>query len=173
MVLSYNYFTQTANQIQELAIDELKTNSEIEAYSISNSLSNAIYAITSNLEIIANSPSTVDENISTIQTLLNIGRDSTNNLTDGYYFLDKNGRLVTFTGIEKEENVKFTGVDLSYMNYFQFPKHNGTLYISTVIDSNDNVPRIYISMPVLENNNKGLEAVGGEEKKYHHHQIVT
>ncbi|WP_144729814.1 sensor histidine kinase [Candidatus Nitrosocosmicus arcticus] len=161
MVLSYNYFTQTANQIQELAIDELETNSEIEAHSISNSLSNAIYAITSNLEIIANSPSTVDENISTIQTLLNIGRDSTNNLTDGYYFLDKNGRLTTFTGIEKEENVKYKGVDLSYRNYFQIPKHNGTLYISTVIDSNDNVPRIYISMPVFENNKKGLEAVGG------------
>ena len=151
-IISYNYFTQTANQIQELAIDELKTNSEIEAYSISNSLSNAMYAIISNLEIIANSPSTIEGNTSATQTLLNIGLDSTNNLTDGYYFLDENGMLMTFTGIEKEENSIYKGVDLSHRNYFQVPKQNGTLYTSTVIDSNDNVPRIYISMPILENN---------------------
>ena len=84
-VFSYNYFTQTANQIQELAIKELQTNAEIEAYSISNSLSNAISAITSNLLLIANSPSTMEGNISKIQTLLNFGLESTSNLTDGYY----------------------------------------------------------------------------------------
>jgi len=151
-IFSYNYFTQTANQVQELAIDDLQINSEIEAYSISNSLSNAMYAIISNLEIIANSPSTIEGNTSATQTLLNIGLDSTNNLTDGYYFLDENGMLMTFTGIEKEENSIYKGVDLSHRNYFQVPKQNGTLYTSTVIDSNDNVPRIYISMPILENN---------------------
>lgn len=151
-ILSYNYFAQTANQIQELAINDLQTNSEIEAYSISNSLSNAIYAIISNLEIIASSPSTIEENISRIQTLLNVGLVSTNNLTDGYYFLDENGRLVTFTGIEKEENARYQGIDLSHRSYFQVPRQNGSLYISTVIDSNDNIPRIYISLPILENN---------------------
>ena len=76
-IFSYNYFTQTADQIQELAINDLQTNAEIEAYSISNSLSNAISVITSNLKLIANSPSVMDGNISRIQTLLNIGLEST------------------------------------------------------------------------------------------------
>jgi signal transduction histidine kinase len=151
-ILSYNYFTQTANQIQDLAIDDLQTNSEIEAYSISNSLSNAISAITSNLILIANSPSVIEGNISRIQTLLNAGLDSTRNLTDGYYFLDSNGRLAAFTGIEREENTNYKDIDLSHRDYFQIPKQNGTMYISTVIDSNDNIPRLFISFPVLENN---------------------
>jgi signal transduction histidine kinase len=164
IIISYNYFTQTGNQIQQLAVVDLQTNSEIEAYSISNSLSNAISAITSNLAIIANSPSTIGGNISSIQALLNIGLDSTKNLADGYYFLDSNGRLVTFTGIEKEENARYEGVDLSYRNYFQVPKQNGTLYISTVIDSNDNVPRIYVSQPILQNSQaRYLETVQGIE----------
>ena len=154
-ILSYNYFTQTANQIQELAINDLQTNAEIEAYSISNSLSNAISVITSNLKLIANSPAVMDENISRIQILLNLGLESTRNLTDGYYFLDNNGRLVTFTGIEKEENADYKGVDLSHRNYFQIPKQNQTLYISTIIDSNDNMSRMYISFPILENNQSG------------------
>ncbi|MDQ2685310.1 MAG: PDC sensor domain-containing protein, partial [Thermoproteota archaeon] len=151
-ILSYNYFTQTANQIQDLAIDDLQTNSEIEAYSISNSLSNAISALTSNLILIANSPSVIEGNISRIQTLLNAGLDSTRNLTDGYYFLDSSGRLAAFTGIEREENANYKDIDLSHRDYFQIPKQNGTMYISTVIDSNDNIPRLFISFPVLENN---------------------
>ena len=162
-ILSYNYFTQTANQIQELAINDLQTNAEIEAYSISNSLSNAISAITSNLKLIANSPPVMDGNISKIQTLLNLGLESTRNLTDGYYFLDNSGRLVTFTGIEKEENADYKGIDLSHRNYFQIPKQNEILYISTVIDSNDNMSRMYISFPILENNqSRPLETMASE-----------
>lgn len=148
-IFSFNYFTQTANKIQGLAIDDLQINSEIEAYSISNSLSNAISAITTNLQIIASSPSTNQENISRIQTLLDIGLESTSNLTDGYYYLNRDGKLVTFTGIEKEENAGYTDIDLSHRSYFQVPKENGTLFISTIIDSNDNVPRMYISMPIF------------------------
>ena len=155
-ILSYNYFTQTANQIQKLAIDDLQTNAEIEAFSISNSLSNAISAITSNLILIANSPSSMEGNLSKIQILLNLGQESTSNLTDGYYFLDNNGRLKTFTGIEKEQNTNYRDIDLSHREYFQIPKQNKIPYISTVIDSNDNVPRMYISFPILENNQTGL-----------------
>jgi signal transduction histidine kinase len=151
-IFSYNYFTQTANQIRELAINDLQTNAEIEAYSISNSLSNAISAVTSNLIIIANSPSTMEGNISKIQTLLNFGQESTINLTDGYYYLDSTGKLKTFTGIEKEQNKGYRDIDLSYREYFQVPKKNQSPYISTVIDSNDNVPRMYISFPILEIN---------------------
>ena len=155
-IFYYNYFDQTANQIQELAIDDLQTNAEIEAYSISNSLTNAIYAITSSVELIAHSPSAVEGNIPTIQTLLNIGLNSTRNLTDGFYYLDNNGRLVTFTGVEKEENANYRGIDLSHRSYFQIPKQNEIPHISTVIDSNDNVPRIYISFPILESNQTRL-----------------
>jgi signal transduction histidine kinase len=163
-IFSYNYFTQTADQIQELAISDLQTNTEIEAYSISNSLSNAISAITSNLILIANSPSTMDGNITTIQTLLDIGLDSTRNLTDGYYFLDSSGRLKTFTGIEKDQNTKYRDIDLSHREYFQIPKQSEIPYISTVIDSNDNVPRIYISFPILENNQTRLSESESESE---------
>lgn len=151
-IFSYNYFTQSANQIQELAINDLQTNAEIEAYSISNSLSNAISVITSNLRLIANSPSILEGNISKIQTLINIGQETTNELTDGFYILDSNGTLVTFTGIEKEENAGYKGIDLSHRAYFQIPKQDKTPYISTVIDSNDNIPRMYLSFPILESN---------------------
>ena len=77
-ILSFNYFTQTANQIQELALDDLQTNSEIEVYSISNILQNSIYFVNSNLERIVNSPSITNSNITGIQRLLDLALNSTN-----------------------------------------------------------------------------------------------
>ena len=155
-ILSFNYFAQTANQIQELALDDLQTNSEIEVYSISNILQNSIYFVNSNLERIVNSPSITNWNITGIQRLLDLALNSTNYVADGYYLLDRNGSLVTFTGINKEQYAPFKGINLSHRDYFQIPKLNGTLYTSTVIESNDSVPRIYISFPITRSNNTEL-----------------
>lgn len=148
-LFSYSYFTQTTDNIQYLAVRELQTNSEIEAFSISNGLGNAIYAIRSNLELIASSPSTTDWNLTRIQILLDKALESTSNLTDGYYLLDNDGKMVTFTGIDKKDNAKYIGTDLSSRDYFKGPKQNGTNYISTVILSNDNIPRMYVSVPIF------------------------
>ena len=154
--LCYNYFTQTANQIQELALDDLQTNSEIEVYGISNILENSIYFVNSNLERIVNSPSITNWNITGIQRLLDLALNSTNYVADGYYLIDSNGTLVTFTGVNKEQYASYKGINLGHRDYFQIPKQNGTLYTSTVVESNDNVSRIYISYPITRNNNTEL-----------------
>ena len=155
-VFSYNYFTQTANQIQELALDDLQTNSEIEVYGISNILENSIYFVNSNLERIVNSPSITNWNITGIQRLLDLALNSTNYVADGYYLLDSNGTLVTFTGINKEQYAPYKGINLGHRDYFQIPKQNGTHYTSSVIESNDDIPRIYISFPITRSNNTEL-----------------
>jgi signal transduction histidine kinase len=148
---SYNYFTQTAKRIQELAIEDMQTSLDIEVHGISDALSNAFTSVISNLEVIANTTAITKSNILVSQTLLDAALSSTRNLTDGYYLLDKNGTLVAFTGMYKEENAKYIGINLSYRDYFQVPKQNGTLHVSTVIESNDNVPRMYISVPIVSN----------------------
>ena len=155
-IFSYNYFTQTANQIQELALDDLQTNSEIEVYSISNLLENSIYFVNANLERIVNSPSVTNWNITGVQRLLDLALNSTNYVADGFYLLDSKGTLVTFTGINNEQYASYKGIDLGYRDYFQIPKQTGTIYISTVIESNDNIPRIYISLPIIRNNNSEI-----------------
>lgn len=164
-IFSYNYFAKTTEQIQELIINDLKLNTEIETYSISNILSNAISSVTSNLMIIAGSPSIVEGNISKIQPLLDIAQNSTSNLTNGYYLLNKDGIVITYNDIDKGIFPNYKGVNLSHRDYFQIPKQNKTLYISTVINSNDAVPRMYISIPVFKNKQAGAVVVGTEKNQ--------
>ena len=52
--------------------------------------------------------------------------------------------------------MRITKVSISHRDYFQIPKQTGTIYISTVIESNDNISRIYISLPIIRNNNAEL-----------------
>jgi signal transduction histidine kinase len=150
-VFSYNYFTQTAERIQSLATDDLQTNTEIESYSISNTLSNAISGVTSNLKIISSALSNSGWNESGTLALLETAQLTSHSLTDGYYHLNENGTLLTFTGMNKGMYAEYKGINLGYRDYFQEPKQKGTMYISTVIDSNDRVPRIYLSIPIIEN----------------------
>jgi signal transduction histidine kinase len=58
--------------------------------------------------------------------------------------------------MNKEQYAYYKGINLGHRDYFQIPKQNGTLYTSTVIESNDNVSRIYISSPITRNNNTEL-----------------
>ncbi len=58
---------------------------------------------------------------------------------------------MAFTRIEKEANEKYKGINLGYRDYFRIPVQRGTPYISTVIDSNDRIPRMYLSFPVFDN----------------------
>ena len=44
---------------------------------------------------------------------------------------------------------KYKGIDLSYRPYFSIPRDAHTQYYSSLIESNDKVPRLYISYPVL------------------------
>ena len=164
-IFSYNYFTQTANQIQELALDDLQTNSEIEVYSISNLLENSIHFVNANLERIAISQSVTNWNITGVQRLLDLALNSTNYIADGYYLLDSKGTLVTFTGINKEQYASYKGINLGYRDYFQIPKQTGTIYISTVIESNDNIPRIYVSLPIIRNNNTEILDVTADQQQ--------
>lgn len=151
-VVSYNYFALTVNEVQELALSDLETNSEIEVYSISNILSNSIFFINSNLERTVNSPSVLNWNITGIERLLVLSQNTTDQLTDGYYLLDRNGTLITFTDKGQGQDSRYARINLSHRDYFQIPKRDGELFISTVIDSNDSVPRVYISLPITKNN---------------------
>ncbi len=85
-------------------------------------LSNSIFFVNSNLERIINSPSIINWNITGIDRLLTLSQNTTDQLTDGYYLLDNNGTLVTFTGINKEQYAAYKGIDLGYRDYFQIPK---------------------------------------------------
>ncbi|MFZ0510943.1 MAG: hypothetical protein WAM14_05000, partial [Candidatus Nitrosopolaris sp.] len=76
---------------------------------------------------------------------INSRQHSSSDLTDFYMWLDKNGKINWISNINETTYQKYKRTDLSYSPYFTIPKDTHTVYYSSLIESNDKVPRLYIS----------------------------
>ena len=160
-VLSYQYSSFTADEIAKIASQDVRSNSRIEAHDLSQILVHRIGSITNNLQALTMSRPIQQNELVTAQYLLNAAQYSTKDLTDGYYWLDKNGKVVTWSNINQETLRKVKGFDLSEQDFFRVPNSTFTPYYSSVIESPDNVPRVYISYPIIGNQDKPTDVANG------------
>ncbi|MDF2768635.1 MAG: signal transduction histidine kinase, with phosphoacceptor and binding domain [Nitrososphaeraceae archaeon] len=151
-ILLYQYSNSIPREIVNLAIDDIKSNSKIQSHAISHSLANSVSAIISNLRVLSNAPSIHNSSLSS-QTLFDAAQESTKGLTEGYYWLDREGKVITYSQVQQFPD--YRGVDLSSRDYFKIPRDSNTPYFSSVINSTDKVQRVYISYPIIGNSVNG------------------
>jgi signal transduction histidine kinase len=70
-------------------------------------------------------------------------------------WLDKNGKINWISNINESIYQQYRGTDLSYRPYFTIPRDTQTIYYSNLIESNDKIPRLYISYPVINTTSSG------------------
>jgi len=148
-ILSYQYSSVTAKDIAEIASQEIRSNARIEAHDLSELLIHDIQSITNNLRTLAATPA-IHNNITTLtQVLIDSAQASTKVLTDGYYLLDQNGRLIAWSNSNGSSFGKSKSLDLGSLEYFIVPKKTHSPYYTSVMTSADNVPRLYIAFPIM------------------------
>jgi hypothetical protein len=62
-------------------------------------------------------------------------------------------------GLIKSAYQKHKGTDLSYRPYFSIPRDTHAAYYSTLLESNDKIPRLYVSYPVINMTGKGSPGI--------------
>ena len=148
---SYHY-KSLSDEIANQAAGNIRSNVEIESHDISEILKKSVGSIMDNLQLIAESPSLQDNySITASFNLLDSGQQISSDLTDFYMWLDNEGKIVWVSNMNESAYQKYRGTDLSYRDYFYVPKQTLSTYYSNVIDSNDNIPRLFISYPILKN----------------------
>lgn len=152
LILLYQYSNSISGEIVNLAIDDIESNVKIQSHVISRSLANSVSAIISNLRVFANAPSIQNGSLSS-QTLFDAGQESTKGLTEGYYWLDRDGKVITYSQVN--EFPDYRGADLSSRDYFKIPRDKNMPYFTSVINSTDKVQRVYISYPIIGNSVNG------------------
>ena len=157
-VVSYQYSSFTASEISKIASQDVTSNAKIQAYDLSRILVHGIDSITANLKILVNSPTIQNNRTDMAQILLDTAQNSTGKLTNAYYLLDKDGLLLTWSNRNDTKYPMGTKMDLSYREYFVMPRDKHSAYYSSVVESFDNIPRLYISFPILDNQKKDINA---------------
>jgi len=160
--ISYGYSLYSSTQIEELAVQEIRSNTDIQAHDLANSLSNKLDDITNTLKIISQSPSVLGGNVDSAKSMFNQADDSSPEIIDFYMWLDEAGKLVWLSNLNQTAYEQFRNTDLSYRLYFISPRDTHETYYSSVIDSNDRITRLYISHPISNSTDqfKGIVAVG-------------
>ena len=148
-IYSYNYYNFTSNKITDIALHEIKTNNEIQVHDLSQILANKFESVNNLLQTLADSPAIHNNEYNRAYTIINTRQHSTNQITDFYMWLDKNGKINWISNMNNSLYQKYKGTDLSYRSYFFEPKVNHAPFYSSLIESNDKIPRLYISYPVL------------------------
>jgi signal transduction histidine kinase len=154
-IFSYQYYTSTSARIADIASHEIRTNPQIQVHDISQILANRVESITALLQTLADSPAIHNNEYKRAYTVINSRQQYSDQVTDFYMWLDKNGKLNWVSDINQTAYQKYKGIDLSYRPYFTIPRGTDTAYYSTLIESNDKVPRLYISYPVVNMTAKG------------------
>jgi signal transduction histidine kinase len=148
-LISFQYSSYTSAEIVKVAAQNVQSNAKIQVHDIERILVNRIDAIATNLHIITNIPSVRNGEFERERQAFNAAQDSTSELTDFFMWLDRDGRMVWLSNINQTAYKTFRGTDLSYRDYFTETKNRLETYYSSAIDSNDNVVRIYIAQPII------------------------
>jgi signal transduction histidine kinase len=148
-IYSYNYYNFTSNKITDIALHEIKTNNEIQVHDLSQILANKFESVNNLLQTLADSPAIHNNEYNRAYTIINTRQHTTNQITDFYMWLDKNGKINWISNMNNSLYQKYKGTDLSYRSYFFEPKVTHAPFYSSLIESNDKIPRLYISYPVL------------------------
>jgi signal transduction histidine kinase len=145
----YQYSILTSKKIVDIASQEIRSNTRIEVHDISQILANKLQTVGALLQTLAEAPALHNNEYKIADIVINNRQHSSSDLADFYMWLDKNGKINWISDINETIYQKYKGTDLSYRPYFANPKDTHTVYYSSLIESNDKVPRLYISYPII------------------------
>jgi len=149
-VISYQSASFTADEIKKIAEEDIKSNARIQAYDLSRILVHSLDSINSNLKVLTSSPFLFESDIDQVQNLLYSAQSSTLNITDAYYWIDVNGRIVTSSKIYQTDKANDI-LDTQNQPFFLNPKKTLTPFYSTSITSKGSPSSfLYISYPLIK-----------------------
>jgi signal transduction histidine kinase/type II secretory pathway pseudopilin PulG len=150
--LSYQYSSMTANKVEELASDNIRSNARITAFDLSRLFFHTVNPVVNKLAVLSNTFPAGFDNQSLNQVLLRFAQDSTMDLTEGYYLFDNDGRILSWTGLDPKNLTSFRSSNLTAEEFIRIPLETSSPYYSNVLNSLDNEPRLFISFPIFQAN---------------------
>jgi signal transduction histidine kinase len=148
-LLAFQYSNSISSKVVDIATQEIRSNAIIQAHDLSEILTNRLESIIPLLQTLADAPALQNNEYQRARLIIDSRQNYTSSLTDFYMWLDKDGKIVWISNINSTAYQQYKGFDLSYRPYFTMARDSGMEYYSSVIESNDKVPRYFLSYPLL------------------------
>jgi signal transduction histidine kinase len=153
-ILFYFTYSEIEKSAKDVALGEIQNVSMTQTHDSGKIIENTLMDIVTNLKTLANSPTVQQsKDIKDTVLLMNAGQSSTQNITDYYRIIDKNGKIIAASNLLNNHQQYNKSIDQDFSNRSNFiiPKETNKLYISNLINSINKIPRFSISIPILIN----------------------
>ena len=150
-IISYQYSSYNANEILKIASEDVRSNSKIQSHYLSTIVEQELDKVTAILKTLSGAPAIQNAEIQRARDIINLRQETTSDITDGYFWLDKDGKLVWSSKFANNQSLyeQFNQTNLGDQMYFTVPRTTERTYYSSVIESSEGVTKIYISMPII------------------------
>lgn len=158
---SYQYSSQISANVASLSLDQIHSNTQIEASDLSHVLQKNLDGVSANLDILANTVAVSSENTSAAAQAFNSAQNATRSLTAAYFLTDQTGRIILLSNGSTTTYPPGSGFDMSERQTFTYPKANGATFFSSATPSVSNSSKdyLFISRPVYWKNNGSFAGV--------------
>jgi signal transduction histidine kinase len=151
-ILSYQYSTLTASEIAYIAAQDVKSNANIEVYELARILVRSIESVSVNLRTLSNAILLLGNGNPGSSSLINTAQMGTRELTEAYYWIDNNGKLLATSEPNSTVSNRL-GSNLSDKDYFTIPKITNKPYFGSAGEAQNRFSRFYISFPIIRLSN--------------------
>jgi len=100
-IFSYQYSILNSNKIVDIASQEVRSNARIEVHDISQILANKLQTVGALLQTLAEAPAIHNNEYKRADTVINTRQHSSNDLTDFYMWLNKDGKINWISNINE------------------------------------------------------------------------
>jgi signal transduction histidine kinase len=163
-ILAFQYSNSISTKVVDIATQEVRSNAIIQAHDLSEILTNRLESIILLLQTLADAPALQNNEYQRARLIIDSRQNYTNSLTDFYMWLNEDGKIVWISNINATAYQQYKSFDLSYRPYFTMARDRGMEYYSSVIESNDKVPRYFLSYPILSNQGAEYRGSNATEK---------
>ena len=140
-----------------MARNDIRQNAEIQGSDLSSILESKLDKVKGVLQTLATAPAIHNLELQRSIDIINLRQESTSDITDFYFWLDEDGKVVWSSAFQNNEAVQqqFQDADLSSREYFTEPKETLRSYYISDLASFDGVPRVFLSMPIVTSAGEG------------------
>lgn len=153
-VILYLFLIDSSEQIEEISLNYVGSNSINTIKYLQELIENKIEVVNSNIDILSNLNLIKQQNLSAFSNL-EVAQSITNDLTEGYGWVDENGKVIFSTTSDENQSTfqSFSNINVSESHY-KSPEETYKPFISSeaslaTAPNHDQVPRIVISYPIL------------------------
>jgi signal transduction histidine kinase len=151
VLISLEFSSSARKQILDIASTDARSKAEIQVHDLSVALANKVESVSSNLQVMSDATGIEEQNVERTVPLFAGARESTRDFVSSYFWVDAEGKLLWADAFVNETiKQQYIGGDRSHREYYIQPRETLMPYYSTVIESVDLVPRLYIAQPIVE-----------------------